>query len=130
MKSIKFEREVSSMKGAYSAIFTPFDAAGAVAIESANAGADWIASVAPIYHGTTFEGAMRHYRQISNATDLPFMIYSLGGIIDPHRDTAFFELPNVCGLKYTGANFFSVQQLASDSIQIGKPVLREDSEVC
>lgn len=55
---------------------------------------------------------MRHYSQISNATDLPFMIYSLGGIIEPTRDAAFFELPNVCGLKYTGANFYSVQQLA------------------
>ena len=57
---------------------------------------------------------MRHYRQISSATDLPFMVYSLGGIIDPDRDTAFFELPNVCGLKYTGANFYSVQQLANN----------------
>ena len=78
---------------------------------SADAGADWISSVAPIYYGTTFAGAMRHYAAISNATPLPFMVYSLGGVIEPHRDVAFFELPNVCGLKYTGANFFSVQQL-------------------
>jgi len=82
-----------------------------LAIDSAAVGADWIGSVAPIFHGTTFEGAMRHYTEISNATDLPFMIYSLGGVVDPLRDTAFFELPNVCGLKYTGANFYSVQQL-------------------
>lgn len=78
---------------------------------SADAGADWISSVAPIYYGTTFAGAMRHYAAISNATSLPFMVYSLGGVIEPTRDVAFFELPNVCGLKYTGANFFSVQQL-------------------
>ena len=87
------------------------DVAARLAKESADAGADWIGSVAPIYHGTTFDGAMRHYRTISNATDLPFMMYSLGGAIDSTRDTAFFDLPNVCGLKYTGANFFSVQQL-------------------
>jgi N-acetylneuraminate lyase len=79
---------------------------------AADAGADWIASVAPIYHGTTFEGALRHYQAIAAVNDLPFMIYSLGGIIDSRRDVAFFELPNVCGLKYTGANFYSVQQLA------------------
>lgn len=178
---MKFETEVANMKGAFSAIFTPFDAAQEVnfdmltaiaeyqlahgqqgffvtgstgegllltqqervavirhvaelcgdratviahvghpstdvavnlAKESVKAGADWIASVAPIYHGTTFEGAMRHYEAISNSTDLPFMMYSLGGVIDSRRDTAFFELPNVCGMKYTGANFFSVQQLA------------------
>ena len=177
---MKHEHEVASMKGAYSAIFTPFDNSNQInfdmltkianyqidhgirgffvtgstgeglllsyeervavikhvsdvakdratiiahvghpstdfamrlAKDSAEAGADWISSVAPIYHGTTFDGAMRHYESISNSTELPFMIYSLGGVVDPERDTAFFRLPNVCGLKYTGANFFSVQQL-------------------
>lgn len=88
------------------------DFAARLARDAADAGADWIGSVGPIYHGTSFAGTMRHYREISNATDLPFIIYSFGGTIDPERDTAFFELPNVCGLKYTGANFFSVQQLA------------------
>ncbi len=87
------------------------DVATQFATASAEAGAHWIASVAPIYYGTTFEGAMRHYGQISSATDLPFMIYSLGGVIEPNRDQAFFDLPNVCGLKYTGGNFYSVQQL-------------------
>ncbi|MEL7500341.1 MAG: dihydrodipicolinate synthase family protein [Planctomycetota bacterium] len=82
-----------------------------LAKRAADDGADWIASVAPIYHGTTFDGAMRHYQAISSATDLPFMVYSLGGVIEPLRDAAFFELPNVCGLKYTGSSFFSVQQL-------------------
>ena len=76
-------------------------------------GADWIASVAPIYHGTTREGALRHYRQIAAASDLPFMVYSLGGQIDPQLDRVFFDLPQVCGLKYTGSNFYSVQQLAN-----------------
>lgn len=87
------------------------DVSARLAAAAADAGADWIASVAPIYHGTTFEGAMRHYSQIAAATDLPFMIYSIGSEIDPKRDAGFFEIPNVCGLKYTGANFFSVQQL-------------------
>jgi N-acetylneuraminate lyase len=95
------------------------DYASRLAVDSAAAGADWIGSVAPIYHGTTFEGAMRHYDAISNATDLPFMIYSLGAVVDPVRDVAFFDLPNVCGLKYTGANFFSVQQLTHN---IRRPV--------
>ena len=95
------------------------DYAVRLARDSAGAGAHWIASVAPIYYGTTFQGAMRHYEAISNSTDLPFMIYSLGGIIDPVRDVAFFDLPNVTGMKYTGANFFSVQQLMRN---VGRPV--------
>ena len=94
--------------------------AAQLATESAMAGADWIASVAPIFHGTTFEGALRHYGQVSNATDLPFMIYSLGGAVDSKRDAAFFDLPNVCGLKYTGSNFFSVQQLVRN---IDRPIV-------
>ena len=177
---MKFEKQIAEMRGAFSAIFTPFDSANEVnydmltaitdyqiahgirgffvtgstgeglllsyperlavirhmteichgratviahvghpstdvatklAIDSATAGADWIASVTPIFHGTTFEGTMRHYAAISNANDLPFMIYSLGGVVDVRRDTAFFDLSNVCGLKYTGSNFFSVQQM-------------------
>jgi len=95
------------------------DVAARMARNAADAGADWIASVAPIYHGTTFEGAKRHYATIAGATDLPFMIYSLGGVIDSNRDTAFFDIPHVCGLKYTGANFYSVQQLAR---KLGRPV--------
>ena len=87
------------------------DVAVSLARAAAGAGADWISSVAPIYYGTTYEGLVRHYSAISNATDLPFMAYSLGGVIDPVRDADLFELKNICALKYTGANFFSVQQL-------------------
>ncbi|MFK7768132.1 MAG: dihydrodipicolinate synthase family protein [Mariniblastus sp.] len=87
------------------------DAAVRMAKSAADSGANWIASVAPIYHGTTFEGARRHYQAIAAATDLPFMIYSLGGVIEPERDAEFFKIPNVSGMKYTGANFYSVQQM-------------------
>ena len=86
-------------------------AATALAQKSAAAGADWIASVAPIYHGTTFESALRHYGQIAAATDLPFMVYCLNREIVPDRDVKLFDLPNVVGLKYTNSNYFTVQQL-------------------
>lgn len=95
------------------------DVAVRMARDAAAAGADWMASVAPIFYGTTFEGMQRHYTAISSATDLPFMMYSLGGVIDPLRDSIFFDLPNVCGLKYTGASFFSVQQLMR---RVSRPV--------
>jgi N-acetylneuraminate lyase len=96
------------------------DVATRLAIGSASVGADWIGSVTPIYHGTTFEGTYRHYQQISSATELPFMIYSLGSAVDPNRDGSFFDLPNVCGLKYTGANFYSVQQLVRN---VDRPIV-------
>ena len=95
------------------------DVATRLANDAASVGADWISSIRPIFYGASHEGAMRHYRQISSETDLPFMIYSMGGVVDLERDTSFFELPNICGLKYTGANFFSVQQLVR---RINEPI--------
>ncbi len=95
------------------------DVATRLAIKAAEAGANWIASVGPIFHGTTFAGAVRHYSQIASATDLPFMVYSIGTEIVPERDVAFFEIPNVSGMKYTGANLYSVQQLAR---RVDRPV--------
>ncbi len=94
-------------------------AAAALAKRSAAAGADWIASIGPIFHGTTFEGMLRHYRQIATASDLPFMCYSLNSEIVPERDAALFDLPNVAALKYTGSNYYSVQQLVR---RVEKPV--------
>ncbi len=83
-----------------------------LARHAADVGADWIASVGPIYYGTTFEGTKRHYQAIATATDRPFMIYSLGQEIVPQRDRELFDIPNVQGMKYTGPNFNAVQQLA------------------
>ena len=151
---MRFEKQIASMRGPFSAIFTPFDSQGDVNFEMlteigeyqlaqgirgffvtgstgeglllsfderrsviehivkcfgdraivvahvghpstdfavslaqavATAGVDWVASVSPIFHGNTFAGAMRHYEAISSATDLPFMMYALGGAIEPDR---------------------------------------------
>lgn len=75
-------------------------------------GADLISSVGPVYYGQSFEGATRHYKAIAEATDLPFLIYALGTEIVPSRDIRLFDIKNIVGLKYTGANFFLVQQHA------------------
>lgn len=88
------------------------EAAVRMAKAAAEAGVDWIASIGPVYHGKTFENAVRHYGHIARATDLPFMVYSIGAEIVPVRDARLFDIPNVCGIKYTGANFYSVQQMA------------------
>ena len=83
-----------------------------LAREAAQAGADWIGAIGPVFYGNSFEGTVRHYSQIAQATELPFMIYAFQSAIDPERDVRLFEIPNVAGVKYTGADFFSMQQLA------------------
>ncbi len=75
-------------------------------------GADMISSVGPVYYAQSFEGTCRHYRAIAEATGLPFLVYALGTEIVPERDRRLFDIRHCAGLKYTGANFFSVQQLA------------------
>ena len=83
----------------------------ALAKYAAKAGVDWTSSVAPVYYGQCFEAAYDHSRKISEATDLPFMIYSLGADIVPDRDAKFFDLKNVKGMKYTNYKYWTVQAL-------------------
>ena len=78
---------------------------------AAKVGIDWVSSVAPVYFGQNFDAAFDHYRRISSATDLPFMIYSIGADIVPDRDARFFELKNVKGMKYTNYKYWTVQAL-------------------
>ena len=78
---------------------------------AAKVGIDWVSSVAPVYFGQNFDAAFDHYKRISNATDLPFMIYSIGADIVPDRDVRFFDLKNVKGMKYTNYKYWTVQAL-------------------
>ena len=78
---------------------------------AADVGCDWVSSVAPVYFGQTFEAQYRHYRDISEATDLPFMVYCFRSSLVADRDARLFDLENVKGMKYTGSDYFAVQCL-------------------
>ena len=87
------------------------DDAVALAREAADAGVDWISSVAPVYFGQNFPSALRHYKAISEATDLPFLVYAFNSTLVPERDVRLFDLKNVKGIKYTGSNFYACEKL-------------------
>jgi len=87
---------------------------------AADAGCDWVSSVPPVYYGQKPADVYNHYRLISEATDLPFLIYANGGVVNPDADARLFDLKNVKGMKYTGTNFYDVQRLKS---RIGKEVV-------
>ena len=88
------------------------DDAVRLARHAAKAGCDWVSSVPPVYYGQKPDDVYNHYKLISSATDLPFLIYAAnGGNVDPVRDVRYFDLPNVKGMKYTGTNFYDVQRL-------------------
>ena len=110
-----FSRAVKAAKGRAKLIAhvgcLATDDAVALAKYAAKVGIDWVSSVAPVYFGQNFDAAYDHYKRISSATDLPFMIYSLGADIVPDRDAKFFELKNVKGMKYTNYKYWTVQAL-------------------
>ena len=98
---------------------------------AAKIGIDWVSSVAPVYFGQNFDAAYAHYKTISEATDLPFMIYSIGQQIAPDRDVKFFELKNVKGMKYTGYAYWTVKALR---YRLPKPAIffagADEQELC
>lgn len=83
----------------------------ALAKAAAKAGVDWISSVAPVYFGQSFPSTLRHYKAISEATDLPFLVYAFNATLVPERDVRLFDLPNVRGIKYTGSNFYACERV-------------------
>ena len=87
---------------------------------AAKVGIDWVSSVAPVYFGQNFDAAYDHYKTISEATDLPFMVYSVLGKLNPDQAAKFFDLRNVHGMKYTGRDYFELGTLAR---KVQKPAI-------
>lgn len=114
-RRIVYRRAVKAAKGRCKLIAqvgcVRTDDAVALAKAAADAGVDWISSVAPVYFGQNFPSAMRHYKAISEATDLPFLIYAFNSTLVPERDVRLFGLKNVKGIKYTGRDFYACQRL-------------------
>jgi len=90
---------------------TSTDVSVELAKAAADIGMDWISSVAPPVFCNNFNRTYEHYRRVSEATDLPFMAYSIGSELVPERDIRFFDLKNVKGMKYTGRDYYAAQCL-------------------
>lgn len=134
-RKLVYERAVKTVRGRAKLIAhvgcISTDDSVALARCAAKAGVDWVSSVAPVYFGQNFDAAYAHYKAISSATDLPFMIYSVGAQVVPDRDVRFFELPNAKGMKYTGYAYWTVKQLKR---RLPKPAIffagADEQELC
>lgn len=77
-------------------------------------GADGVLVVTPYYNKPTQEGLYQHYKAISDAVDIPIIIYNIPGrsVVDMSVETMrrCFELKNVVGVKDATANLARVSQ--------------------
>ncbi|MBR4652674.1 MAG: dihydrodipicolinate synthase family protein [Kiritimatiellae bacterium] len=90
---------------------------------AADAGVDWVSSVAPVYFGQSFKAAYDHYKHVSEATNLPFLVYSVGKKLVPDEAFELMKLRNVHGMKYTGRDYFDFGVMCRKLEAIGKPAV-------
>ena len=90
---------------------------------AADAGVDWVSSVAPVYFGQSFKAAYDHYKIVSEATDLPFLVYSVGAKIVPGDAVEIMKLKNVHGMKYTGRDYYDFGVVCRKLEAMGKPAV-------
>ena len=114
-RKLVYHRAVKAAKGRAKLIAHVGANTTAEAVElakaAAKAGCDWVSSIAPVMFGQNFAATYNHYKQISEATDLPFMAYCFGTDIIPDEYARFFDLRNVKGMKYTNCKYWTVAQL-------------------
>ncbi len=84
---------------------------------AASVGANGILVVTPYYNKPGQEGLYRHYKAISDAVDVPVIIYNIPGrsVIDMSvaTMTRLFALPNIIGVKDATADMARVSQQRS-----------------
>lgn len=83
--------------------------------DAAAAGADGILSVSPMYNKPAPDGLFRHFSAISEATDLPVLLYNVpsrtGSDLDVETILRLAEIPHVVGLKEASTNFGKIARL-------------------
>jgi 4-hydroxy-tetrahydrodipicolinate synthase len=83
--------------------------------DAEKAGAAGILSVSPMYNKPTAEGLVRHFSAISEATDLPILVYNVpgrtGSDLDVETILRLAEIPRVVGLKEASPNAAKIARL-------------------
>ena len=84
-----------------------------LALHAEEVGAAGISSVPPFYFKFNEEQIFGYYRDISEATSLPMIVYNipLAGMMTVSMIERLASLPNVKGVKYTGTALYEVTQI-------------------
>ena len=85
--------------------------------EALEVGAQYSLQVVPYYNKPTQEGLFQHFKAISEAVDIPIILYNVPGrtVADLKNDTVLrlLELPNVIGLKDATGDLGRASELLS-----------------
>lgn len=80
--------------------------------EAENAGADAIVATPPYYYTVTNEGMYQFYKKLSEATDMPLLIYNIPewthNFVPPDIVKRLADEKLVAGMKYTEYNFLNL----------------------
>lgn len=84
-----------------------------LAVHAYEAGADAVSSVPPFYWKFSEEDIYHYYKDISEATPLPMIIYNvpLAGLMGTELLVKLSKLPNVKGIKFTGKDHDQMSHL-------------------
>ncbi len=87
--------------------------------DAKKAGADAVMATPPYYFTTTDEGHYRHFKTISEAIDLPLLIYNIPewthSFVNPETVQRLAEEKLVVGMKYTEYNFLNLVRFLKTS---------------
>jgi 4-hydroxy-tetrahydrodipicolinate synthase len=90
-----------------------------LSLDSKEAGADAVIATPPYYFTTTDEGHYHHFKTISEAIDLPLMIYNIPewthSFVSPETVQRLAEEKLVVGMKYTEYNFLNLLRFLKTS---------------
>ena len=85
--------------------------------EALEVGAQYSLQVVPYYNKPTQEGLFQHFKAISDAVDIPIILYNVPGrtVADLKNDTVLrlLELPNIIGLKDATGDLGRASELLS-----------------
>ncbi len=87
-----------------------------LAEKCAHAGADGILSVTPYYNKPTQEGLYQHYKAITDAVNLPLIVYNIQGRTGVNVETntlmRLSEIPGIVGVKEASGNIAQIAEVA------------------
>lgn len=85
-------------------------------------GVDAISSVPPFYYGFSKEEIITYYKDLSNSSEKPFIVYNMpkfsGVVITPEIMKELRKNKKIVGLKFTHNDFYALEQIRSSDPEL------------